>query len=215
MILDIQALRCDGCPANSLKDKKGYGPSGDRKWFDWVSYCERLREKEAKVITKIHGKIKLYILTESIPSNRFIYDLDSRYDQGGLRRDLCRELLGIDGDCGARLIAFLREKGILIVDCALCPLHKLGEKKYRRHAATMCLSNNTHKYLDKSPNAPIITIFPSRSGFLKSQVHFNITRRIARDGEFSFKNITGLRAKIHEILRSLDPKDSNDNHRYS
>jgi len=196
-IIDLKKIRCDNCPARHLKRKTCYGPQENLNWLDWVKYCENLREKEAKRIIKNHGTIRLYILTESIPCHRFIYDLNSSYPNCTLRYHLCEELLNIRGDCKRQLIDYLKQKGILIVDCALCPLHKLQKKSERRLAATICLNNNTGAYLNINPNAPIIAIFPRNCGFLKTRKP-HIAKRIVK--QFGFKNVRNLKDVIKRIL---------------
>jgi len=171
---------CGDCPADKAGLKNGkFGPNYKLSWEEWVKECEKLREEEAKKIVEKHGRIRLYILAESIPRSRFVYDRNSDYRKGGLlRKQLCAELVGgcpddpeSCEDCSNfnRLLEYLRNEGVLIVDCALCPLHEIKKdnaNKSMRHAATKCLRNNTVFWLKKY-NAPIITIFPSKRGFLK------------------------------------------------
>lgn len=197
-VIDLQKIRCDDCPARHLKGKACYGPQANLSWLDWAKYCESLREEEAKRIIKNHGTIKLYILTESIPCRRFIYDPDSQYPKGGLRYNLCKELLGTHEDCRMQLINYLQQKGVLIVDCALCSLHRLGKKSDRRQAATICLNNNTERYLNINPDAPIMAIFPRNCGFLRTRKQ-HIEKRIVK--RFGFKNVRGLKIAIEGILK--------------
>ncbi len=126
---------CQSCPAVNLKNLKNYGhtskafPRGTN-WEFWVNYCENLRKNECIRILDLHGEIKLYLLTESIPHGRFIYDTDSNYHRHssirpGLRTNLCEEL--IDANCPSninhcsdcphlnRLLEYLRRKGILLL----------------------------------------------------------------------------------------------------
>lgn len=67
----------------------------------------------------------------------------------------------------------------------------------RRHAATLCPQNNTKKYLDIASNAPMIIVFPRECGFLKSQLP-NVQKRVVR--EFAFKNLSGLKSTIEQLL---------------
>lgn len=210
----------ENCPAQDLKKLTEYGKLGafphGTNWSDWVNYCENLRRNECNQILKMHGQIKLYILTESIPYSRFVYDPQSNYRFGknvrvGLRTRLCEELLNAKcppniNHCNQcqyfnQLLDYLRNKGILIVDCALCPLHKKDHRrltyKDRRIAATLCLNNNIIQYLNISPNAPIITIFPSKCGFYKTKKPY-VRKRVK--GEFNFSNLRGLKDTIERIL---------------
>ena len=150
--------------------------------------------------------------TESIPHGRFVYDPQSNYYRNrGLRIQLCREL--INANCPSninhcnqcphfnQLLDYLRNEGILIVDCALCPLHKLQRYRDRRVAATLCLNNNTGVYLNVTPNvtpnAPIVTIFPSNCGFHKSRKP-HVRNRVRK--EFGFSNVEGLKDTIKQLL---------------
>ena len=126
-----------------------------------------------------------------------MYDFNSSYIKGQLRYNLCEELLGSCSDCKNQLIDFLKRKGILIVDCALCPLHLLTSKS-RRIAATICLDRHTGGYLNVSPHAPIITVFPRRCGFHKK----NPEVRVRGIKEFRFKRLGGLKETIRQILGS-------------
>ena len=200
------------CPAQDLKKLPGYGRLGafpqGTNWDNWVNYCENLRRDECNRILQRYGQIKLYILTESIPYSRFIYDRQSNYCANvGLRTRLCRELINANcppniNHCSQcpnlnKLLNYLRDKGILIVDCALCPLYRLNKFSARRHAATICLNNNTIAYLNVTPNAPIITIFPLNCGFLKTKKP-HVQSRVVK--EFRFGNLTGLRKAIEQSL---------------
>ena len=201
-ILDPNALNCGDCPANDLKNDQTYSPSEKGDWETWVRYCESLREGQAKEIINTHGKIKLYILAESIPKNRFVYDRDSDYrgkKEGWLRKKFCEGLLGGCPEnvksCKKcqnldRLMDFLKKQGILIVDCALCPLHNLSSNKERRAAATICLNRHTSRYLDITPNAPIVTFFPGKTGFYKKDtitIKPEIESRILDETKLKFK----------------------------
>jgi len=168
-----------------------------------------LRRDECNRILQKHGQIKLYILTESIPYSRFVYDVQSNYRvKVGLRTRLCKELINARCPPNVRhcnhcqnfnvLLDYLRNEGILIVDCAFCPLHLLENKfKNRRYAATLCLNNNTIEYLKVTPNAPIITIFPCNCGFLRRKKPYVQSRVVE---EFSFSNLEGLKDAIEQIL---------------
>lgn len=176
-------LKCDNCPALKFKTIPQL-----RKIQNW----EQIRDNE---IDKIE-KVNLYLLCESIPYNRFIYYLNTTYDNSGLRYYLKQELIktGTDED----LILFLRNNGILIVDCALCPLHRLSNTSDRSKAATLCLTNNTKEKLLLNPEAPIITIFPKDKGFNADALKDINSRIIA---EFQFSKLSGLNVLINSIIK--------------
>jgi len=170
-------LKCDGCPALPLRTKDQ---------LHRIKQWEKLRTKEIETMIEI----KLYLLCESIPANRFFYDLDSEYDNGGLRYNL-KEELELDSDYD--VLEYFSQNGIVLADCALCPLHQLDSNTEKRHAATFCLKNNTYKILDINPNAPIVTIFPKHRGYLKTDFPEIEKRKV---DEFSFNNLYGLKAVI-------------------
>jgi hypothetical protein len=175
MIIDINKLNCSKCPADHLFDEER------------IIKNEKLRE----LILNNIEKINIYLLGESTPANRFVYDLTSNYKSSGLRYNLRNEL--VDGGSDVDLMHYLQEKNVLITDCALCPLHKLENKADQRTAATLCLKRHTFKYLDQYPNAPIITFFPSNRGYKKSELPEYDSRIIA---EFNFNSLHGLKALL-------------------
>jgi len=209
---------CQNCEAEKygLKDLK-YGQKS-MTWKEWVDHCEKLREEEAQRIAERHGGIKLYILAESIPQNRFVYDRDSDYRKGddrkrGLRKNLCEELLGrcLEHVKSCRecrnfdeLMEYLRSRGILIVDCALCPLHKISQTKIRVKAAVNCLKNNNIRHLEISRDAPVIAILPDK---VKSSLIKNLKGSLPEIGirivkDFQFTHLEGLKSAIEQILES-------------
>jgi len=201
---------CQNCEAEKygLKDLK-YGPKS-MTWKEWVDHCEKLREEEAQKIAERHGKIKLYILAESIPQNRFVYDRDSDYRKGGLRKNLCKELLGgcpksvkSCRECRNfdELMEHLRSRGILIVDCDLCPLHKIPRTKIRVKAAVNCLKNNNIRHLEISRDAPVIAILPDK---VKSSLIKNLKESLPEIGirivkDFQFTHLEGLKRVIEQV----------------
>lgn len=210
-------INCQKCEAEKycLKNWKEYGPNGDITWKEWVDYCEKLREEEAQRIVEKHGKIKLYILVESIPLKRFIYDRNSDYRKGryGLRKNLCKELLGGCPDDVKSckncqnfdvLMEYLRNKGILVVDCALCPLHIICQTENRVKAAINCLKNNNIYYLERFKDSPIIAIFPSK--VIKKSLFEDLKNLQEIGGRilkvFQFSSLQGLENMIEQVLES-------------
>jgi len=177
MIIDTDNLFCEGCPALGLRDKK------------WIKHCESLREKQIDS-TFLVG---MFLLCESIPKKRFVYDLKTDYNNDGLRYNLRREL--VNGENDIDLLQYLRDNFVLIIDCAFCPLYKLESKKDRRLAATLCLERHNHKYLDLNPSAPIITIFPKKVGFLKRKLP-DLATRVKHS--FRFNDVRGLKKEIEK-----------------
>ena len=128
-------------------------------------------------------KVRLILLGESIPDKRYFYDVNSDYTNDGLRYDL-RKGLGINSD--TELFTYLQKKGIVILDCALCPLHRIKDCKKQRHSATHCFKLHAEIFIKNHPNIPIYSFFPSNRGLLKTY-NPSLSRRINR--EASFKNI--------------------------
>lgn len=176
-------LKCDGCPAIWLKSDKGQ--------LLKIKQWEKMR---AKAIDEI-PRIKLYLLCESIPANRFFYDLDTDYENKGLRFNI-KEELELDSD--QDVLRYFRRKGIVLADCALCPLFQLESNAAMRHAASHCLRNNTSYVLNINPEAPIITIFPTHRGYLKNEFPELEKRNV---GEFSFNNLFGLKTAIEQFAK--------------
>lgn len=181
--MKINELKCDGCPALSLRDQEGRHLK--------IKKCEKLRAKAIEEIVKI----KLFLLCESIPANRFFYDLDSDYTKDGLRLMMMDELeLETDSD----VLKYFRKRGVVLADCAFCPLHDLGSNAEKRHAASQCLQNHNIKIFEMNPAAPIITIFPTNRGYLKSEFPEIESRKVA---EFSFMKLSGLKAMIERYAK--------------
>lgn len=174
----IRTLDCHACPAHKLRDEKRI----------------RRLERQREAVIRFLGQINLFLLCESPPSSRFIYDKDSDYPRGGLRPNLRMELVGNGTD--ADVFEYLRERGTLIADCGLCPLHKLKNKTKRRAAATVCLKRHTHAYLERYLTAPIITVFPNKCGFLKRKLP-RIQERVI--SKYGFGNLEGLKAAIDAL----------------
>lgn len=178
--MKVTRERCAGCPAEGLLD---------------ISAIKRTEELRQQAIDRIAGGPALILLAESRPANRFIYDPDSDYDsRPGLRTHLRRELIGVDDD--EALFSFLDRRGIWIVDCALCPLHRLSTNKQRRDAATECLLRYTQVHLNHYPHVPIATVFPARCGFHKRRVP-DVENRVVRT--FGFGDVSGLRQLVEMV----------------
>ena len=181
MILNIEKFNCTSCPALYLKDSR----------IDKLKIWEKMRENAISSINQIN----IFLLGESIPNKRFFYDKQSDYSKDGLRFLLRQELINDDSD--EKLFGYMRTNGIVLTDCAVCPLHKLNENNDKILAATFCLSRNTKLYLSLNPNAPIITIFPYKRGFDKNSLP-DIGKRIVAN--FQFTNLNGLKKTIEKLL---------------
>jgi hypothetical protein len=84
----------------------------------------------------------------------------------------------------------MTRKGIVLFDCALCPLHQLYDNVTKRHAATYCFLTITNQSIKEFSNIPIATVFPSKRGWLKTEIPYEIRNQVS--GEFSFSDQSGL-----------------------
>ena len=94
------------------------------------------------------------------------------------------------------MITVFRELGVVVYDCAYCPLHRMETKSDQRHAATVCLKNYKRHFLHQN-TCPIITFFPAKRGFLKSELPEISSRIVA---EFRFSSLQGIREAISKCL---------------
>lgn len=172
--------RCSNCPAIHLRTRDQLV-----KINKWIN----LFNEQLSLI----NDMQYILLGESFPPNRYIYDLTTNYSSG-LRHNLRKEL-AIESD--SRLIEYLQKNGILIYDCAFCPLCNLSRPSQKRHAATYCLKAYKIDFLN-SNKAKIITFFPKNSGFLKRELPILQSRVIK---EFNFSNLTGLNEIINKNNR--------------
>ncbi len=168
--------KCSKCPAYRLLDSK-------RK-----ALIERWERKRDSYLS--HTKqVKLILLGESIPASRYFYDIETDYQDSGLRYSLKKEFGKLELNDSQFLMSMTR-KGIVLFDCALCPLHQLYDNVTKRHAATYCFLTITHETISKFPDSPIVTVFPAHRGWLKTEIPYEIRNQVK--GEFSFSDQSGL-----------------------
>lgn len=173
-------IKCQGCPAVKLRT-----PEQVKKINRWYS----LFLSEIGMV----NPIKVILLGESFPANRYFYDIDSNYESSGLMFNLKKEY-GLNTEL--EMIKMFREIGVIVYDCAFCPLHLLDNKTDQRHAATHCLKSYKLDFLEKT-NLPIITFFPSKRGVLKRELP-EISSRIIT--EFKFSYLQGIKKAISKCL---------------
>jgi hypothetical protein len=190
----IRLNSCQGCPAMLLKT-----PEQILKINEW----HNLFLLETSQITTV----KVILLGESYPEKRYFYDAESVYGKKGLRFNLKKEF-GLETDEDLKL--YFRNFGIVVYDCAFCPLHKLttnyeGSRNRRlntqiRHAATHCLKAYKLDYL-KSQNAPIISFFPKNGGWLINEVKKSLPDLKARlVNQYYFNDLQGIKNAIELLL---------------
>lgn len=144
--------------------------------------------------------IRLILLGESLPANKYFYDIQTDYENRGLRYTLKKEFKKLEISDSLFLESMVR-KGIILFDCALCPLYLLSNSALRRKAATYCLLSINYKLLNEHPNIPISTIFPANLGVLKKEIPLTITSSLI--GEFSFSDQTGL-SQLYEKIKTTN-----------
>jgi len=156
-----------------------------------VEQMEKIKRWHSMFILELNQieEIKLILLGESYPKNLYFYDLDSNYEYGGLMYNL-RQEFGVS--LNADMIKLFRELGVIVYDCAYCPLCKLDNKVEQRHAATYCLKSYKLDFFNKY-NVPIITFFPSKRGLLKRELP-EISRKIC--SEYKFDSLFGIKQSI-------------------
>lgn len=174
--MNTKYSKCQKCPAFHLLDDQ-------RKQI-----IDKWEYKRDQYISRMK-KIRLILLGESMPPNRYLYDLDTNYKQKGLRYTLKQEIseVGIDDHAFLHLLEL---KGIILHDCALCPIGSLKTNKEKRAASTYCFLTINQTFILKNPDVPIATIFPSKRGYLKNEIPFEIKSRVI--GNFRFSNQLGL-----------------------
>ncbi len=168
--------KCRKCPAFHLLTE-------ERK-----AQIDRWEYKRQKSIDRIK-EVKLILVGESMPASRYFYDLETEYNDG-MRYNLKEEFGQLDISDSQFLESF-RRKGIVLFDAALCPIHQLEKGKIRRAAATYCLLTQNAVQIESFPSVPIVTIFPSKKGWKKTEIPLNIRSRVV--DEFGFSNVEGLR----------------------
>jgi len=169
--------KCHKCPAYHLL-------TDERK-----EQIERWEYKRQQTIDRIK-KIRLILIGESMPANRYFYDPESDYENGGMRYNIKEEFGQLELS-DSLFMESLRRKGVVLYDCALCPLHKLDNNVDKRQAATYCFLAYNKNFVEENSDIPIATIFPSRRGWLKNEIPESIKSRVVK--EFSFSNIKGLK----------------------
>ncbi len=177
--------KCNKCPASFLLDDQ-------RK-----NQIEMWERRKNSYISRIK-KVRLVLVGESMPGSRYFYDINTDYEMDGMRFNLQKEFDQMEISESQFLESFVR-KGIILHDCALCPLYKLKDTSaaLMREVATYCLLTHNIELLNETKEIPIATIFPSNRGWLKTKLPWEIRNRIV--GEFSFGDLHGLKALFQKI----------------
>jgi hypothetical protein len=185
--MDNKYSKCQKCPAFHIL-------SDERK-----DIIEKWEYKRDKYIERMK-RVKLILLGESMPADRYFYDINTIYEYDGLRYTLKKEFGKLEISDSLFLESMVR-KGIVLFDCALCPLYLLDNNVLRRKAATHCFLTINNFQLQEHPDIPIATIFPANLGYLKTEIPVEITSRVK--GEFVFSDQTGLNQLYESLKESL------------
>lgn len=168
--------KCQKCTAFHLL-------SEERK--DKVEMWEYKRDK---YIDRMKS-VKLILLGECIEADRYFYDINTLYPYDGLRYTLKKEFGKVEISDSLFLESMAR-KGIVLYDCALCPLYLIENNALRRKAATHCFMTINRFNLDEHPGIPVVTLFPAGQGYIKKEIPVDILSRVK--GEFSDADQAGL-----------------------
>lgn len=164
----LSAINCRSCKGLLVKPE-GY----DTKINYW-------RSLQLDTINNIKD-IRLFILLPFLSPDRFFYDLDT---DAWHRNDLKRILL--NGSTDIEFINYLNNRGIVIVECCFCPLHRffLHDIPFSimSKVITTCFRRHNLHLLKINKLAPIITLFEEPGCFVDEGVP-EIKKRIIKNFE--------------------------------
>ena len=182
---DLSIINCKRCKALPVKPDD----------FDKVIVNGRYLQMGA--INNIKS-IKLYLLISYVSTGRFFYDFQM---ETWHRNDLKHILLKDSTD--EKFIRFLNDKGILVVECCFCPLHRFYKHKisydHIPETVTLCFRRHNLHLLMINKDAPIITLF-DRPRILDNEVP-EISSRIIRN--FSFHKMERANKRFVKMVNKL------------
>jgi len=147
----LSDLNCKNCKGLIVKPV-GY----DSKINNW-------RSLQLDEVNRIKT-IRLYLLLPFLSPDRFFYDTNT---DAWHRNDL--KGIFLKGSTDKEFISYLNEKGIVIVECCFCPLHRfflLGIPfSIMSKVITICFRRHNLYLLKINKSAPIITFFEEQGGF--------------------------------------------------
>ena len=174
--MENQYAKCQKCPAFHLL-------SEERK--DKVEMWEYKRDK---YIARMKS-VKLILLVECMEADRYFYDINTIYEYDGVRYTLKKEFGKLEISDSLFLESMAR-KGVVLYECALCPLYLIENNVLRRKAATHCFLTINRFNLDEHPGITVATLFPVGLGYNKKEIPAEIISRVK--GEFNDADQTGL-----------------------
>jgi hypothetical protein len=141
----LKPLNCSRCKGRLIKPG-----DYDEKIANW-----RLMQIAALKNIK---SVKLYILLPFLSPDRFFYDLNT---DAWHRNDLKKIFL--KGSSDENFINYLNERGIVIIECCFCPLHRLFfhdiTLSVMPEVITTCFKRHNLVFLKINKTAPVITLF--------------------------------------------------------
>jgi len=182
---DLSNINCKCCIALPVKPD------------DFDKVIENGRYLQMDAINKIKS-IKLYLLISYVSTGRFFYDIKM---ETWHRNDLKHILLKDSTD--EEFIKYLNERGIVIIECCFCPLHRFYKHKisydHIPEAVSLCFKrHNLHLLMINNAEA-IITLF-DRPRILDNEVP-EIGSRIIRN--FSFHKMERANKRFVKLVNKI------------
>jgi hypothetical protein len=153
---DLKPLNCRNCKGMMVKPD-GY----DKKIKHW-----RLLQTDA--FNNI-STIRLYILLPFLSPDRFFYDTKT---DAWNRNDLKQIIL--KGATDKEFLSYLNNRGIAIVECCFCPLHRFFlhgiSLSIMSDVLTTCFKRHQLHLLRINKKTPVITLFEEPGSFVEKGI---------------------------------------------
>lgn len=164
----LSTLNCRNCKGTIVKPD-----TYDLKINHW-------RSLQMDAVNNIQT-IKLYLLLPFLSPDRFFYDLET---DAWHRNDLKKILFKNSTD--KEFISYLNAKGIVIVECCFCPLHRfflIGIPfSIMSQVIKTCFKRHNLQIIKINKKAPIITLFEDADNFIDDGFP-EINKRIIKNFE--------------------------------
>ena len=182
----LNTINCKGCKGLIVKPT------------DYDSTIKNWRSMQMDAINNIKT-INLYLLLPFLSPDRFFYDLNT---DAWHRNDLKRILL--KGSTDQDFLNFLNDRGIVVVECCFCPLHRffmLGIPFSEiPNVITKCFKRHNLHLLKINKTSPIITLFEESRSFDDKGMP-EITDRIIKN--FDLHLLERSNKKFRKLLDSI------------
>jgi hypothetical protein len=164
----LKTLNCKKCKGLIVKPE------------NYDSKIDYWRSLQLEVFSNIKT-IRLYLLLPFLSPDRFFYDTET---DSWHRNDLKRILL--KGSTDKEFLNYLKDRGIVIVECCFCPLHRFLLHgipfSQMSKVITLCFRRHNFNLLKIHKSAPIITLFEEPGCFVNEGVP-EINNRIIKNYE--------------------------------